>query len=53
MLSDIMVKLMRQYLPEKGIDVIDHKHIEQARYQMKQTYKWGGTEAIFLLFLGV
>jgi len=39
-----MVKLLHQYLPENGIEIIDHTHIEQARYQMKETYKWGGKE---------
>lgn len=43
-ISDIVVKLMHQYLPENGVEVIDHTHIEQARYQMKETYKWAGIQ---------
>lgn len=38
-----MVKIMQQYLPENGIKIIDHKYFVQARYQIKETYKWGGT----------
>ncbi len=41
--ADVVVKLMQQYLPENGVEDIDHRQVEQARYQLKETYKWGGT----------
>lgn len=44
--ADIIVKLMHQYLPENGIQAIDHNHIEQARYQMKETYRWAGIQKL-------
>ncbi len=37
-----MVKLMQQHLSENGVEVIDHNHIEQARNQMRETYRWAG-----------